>query len=602
MAEIMQNKNRIETSCGLDCPDACGIIVEDNKIKADPNHPTSTGSLCSLVNRYLPNEPRITTPRVHGKEATLKEALEATKEALDTHSKLLWRGSGNFGVMQEITNLLFEKIEGTTTKGTLCDGSGDAGILEGRGVNRILPIEQIKKAEVVVVWGKNLTVTASHLMPHIKDKKIIVIDPVETAIAKKADIYLQISPRSDFFTAVMLARFALMGNFEDKEYIEEHAPDHEDYYDFTQEFRIRPILDYIGTDLQEMGAVLEMIDGKKTVFLVGNGVQKYSTGHLTLQAIDSLAVILGKIGKEGCGVGFLGNSKLGFKNPFKIEGEKVQKANTAFGNFNTVLIQGGNPVASMPNSGRVIEELKKTKTIIYFGLYENETSAMADIIIPAKNFFEKEDVRLSYAHHSVSPMRKIQECDYGISEYDFTNSLLQKFGFDPIEEEQYYLDFWFNQCTKVDRYYLSPAYQEIPYQEGFGEDSDEEFIFPDEFGDDFIKTKQFTRARKKSKKEIIITEYWLITPKANKALNTQFKRDNRVFLHPSLGFKDEERVKVYSKWGEHYFFVKNSEALRNDAVVIPANTVGVNFLTPSIISDEGDSACYQEVKVKIERE
>jgi anaerobic selenocysteine-containing dehydrogenase len=104
------------------------------------------------------------------------------------------------------------------------------------------------------------------------------------------------------------------------------------------------------------------------------------------------------------------------------------------------------------------------------------------------------------------------------------------------------------------------------------------------------------------KKEIIITEYWLITPKANKALNTQFKRDNRVFLHPSLGFKDEERVKVYSKWGEHYFFVKNSEALRNDAVVIPANTVGVNFLTPSIISDEGDSACYQEVKVKIERE
>jgi len=597
----MQNENRIETSCGLDCPDACGIVVEDNSIKADPNHPTSTGSLCSLVNKYLPDEPRITSPKVNGKEVTLAEALEATKEALDTPRKLLWRGSGNFGVMQEISNLLFDKIDGTTTKGTLCDGSGDAGILEGRGVNRILPIEQIKKAEVVVVWGKNITITSAHLMPHLKDKKIIVIDPVKTAIAKKADIYLQIAPRSDFFVAIMLSRFALMGNFEDKEYIEEHASEYEEFYDFTQEFRIRPILDYINTDLQEMGSVLEMIDGKKTVFLVGNGVQKYSTGHLTLQAIDSLAVMLGKMGKEGCGVGFLGNSKLGFNNPFEIKGKKVQKANANFGDFDSVLIQGGNPVASMPNSSRVIEELKKTKTIIYFGLYENETSAMADIIIPAKNFFEKEDVRLSYAHHSISPMRKIQECDYGISEYDFTNILLQKFGFDSLKEEQYYLDFWFNQCTKVDRYYRSPAYQEIPYQEGFGEDSDEEFVFPDEFGDDFIKTKQFTRARRKSKKEVIISDYWLITPKANKALNTQFKRDNQVVLHPSLGFEDEERVKVYSKWGEHYFFVKNSEALRKDSVLITANTIGVNFLTPNIISDEGDSACYQEVKVKVEK-
>jgi len=596
----MQKENQIETSCGLDCPDACGIIATDNGIKADPNHPTSTGSLCSLVNRYLPDEPRITTPKVAGKEVSMEEALNATKEALEHPTKLLWRGSGNFGVMQEITNLLFDKIEGTTTKGTLCDGSGDAGIVEGRGVNRILPIEQIKNAEVVVVWGKNITVTSAHLMPLIKGKKIIVIDPVETAIAKKSDIYLQISPRSDFFMATILARFALMGHYEDEAYLEKYASDHEDYYEFTQEFRIRPILDYIGTDLKEMGNILEMIHGKKTVFLVGNGVQKYSTGHLTLQAIDSLAVILGKIGKEGCGVGFLGNSKLGFDNPFEIKGKKVQKANAPFGAFETVVIQGGNPVASMPHSNNVIKELKKTKTIIYFGLYENETSAMADIIIPAKNFFEKEDIRLSYAHHSISPMRKIQECDYGISEYEFTSRLLQKLGFESLKEEQYYLDFWFNQCEKVDRYYRSPAYQEIPYQEGFGEDSDEEFVFPDEFGDDFIKTKQFTRARKKSKKEVILTEYWLITPKANKALNTQFQRETHVLLNPTLGFKEGEKVKVSSKWGEHLFFVKNSESLRKDSLLITANTIGVNFLTPNILSEEGDSACYQEVKVKVE--
>lgn len=594
----------IKTTCGLDCPDACGIVTTPEhfpKITADPAHPTSTGALCALLNKYMLEELRITTAKVDGEEVTLEEAMNATAEALKHKSKLLWRGSGNFGVMQEITNLLFEKIEGTTTKGTLCDGSGDTGIVKGRGVNRILPPEQIAKAEVVVVWGKNITITASHLMPHLKGKKIIVIDPIKTAIAKQADLYLQITPRSDFFVAIMLARFALMGDHEDHDFLEKFATEHEDFYDFTREFRIRPILDYIGTDLNEMGEVLELISGKKTVFLIGNGVQKYSIGHHTLQAIDSLAAILGLFGKEGCGVGFLGNSKLGFKNPFSIKGKTVQKVATDFGNFNTVLIQGGNPVASMPNSTGVIEELKQTKTIIYFGLYENETSAMADIVIPAKNFFEKKDIRLSYAHHTVSPMRTVKECDYGISEYDFTSTLLQKLGFDELESESYYLDFWLNQCKKEGDYYKHPAYQAIPYEDGFGEDGDEEFVFAEEFDDDFIKTKHFTRARKKSKKEIVIGDYWLITPKANKALNTQFQRDNKVIIHPSLGFENNETVKVFSTWGEHKFEVKCSKDMRVDSILIYANAIGVNFLTPNILSDEGDSACYQEVKVKLEK-
>jgi len=593
--------SNIKTTCGLDCPDACGIITTDSGIQADREHPTSNGALCALLNKYMLEEPRIKTAKVKGEEVSLDEAINATKEALETHSKLLWRGSGNFGVMQEITNLLWEKIEGTTTKGTLCDGSGDAGIIEGRGVNRILPPEQIAKAEVVVVWGKNITVTASHLMPYLEGKKLIVIDPVKTAIAKKADIFFQIAPRTDFLTAIMLARFAVMGSYQDDEFLEKYAPDYDEFYDFTQEFRINPILKYIGTNLQEMGHILEMIDGKKTVFLIGNGVQKYSTGGQVLQAIDSLAVTLGKFGKEGCGVGFLGNSKLDFKNPFSVKTTKVEKVNTAFGDFGTVLIQGGNPVASMPNSSMVIEELKKTNTIIYYGLYENETSAMADIVIPAKNFFEKEDIRLSYAHHNVGVMKKTTECDYGISEYDFTNTLLQKFGFDALESEEHYLKLWLDQCEKNGDYYTHPAYQEVPYADGFGEDGEEEFIFPDEFDDDFIKTKQFTRARKKSKKEVIIEDYWLLTPKANKALNTQFQRDEHVTLHPDLGFEENETIKVFSTWGEQTFKVKNCEEMRNDSVIITANARGVNFLTPSTLSQEGNSACYQEVKVKLEK-
>jgi len=210
-------------------------------------------------------------------------------------------------------------------------------------------------------------------------------------------------------------------------------------------------------------------------------------------------------------------------------------------------------------------------------------------------------VRLSYAHHHVTSMKKIQECDYGVSEYQFTNTLLKAFGFDALESEEHYLNLWLNQCKKQGDYYLSPAYQEIPYKDGFGEDGEEEFVFPDEFGDDFIKTKQFTRARKKSKKEVIIEDYWLLSPKANKALNTQFQRDNHVKMNPSLGFEENEEVNVYSEQGEHNFVVKLCNDMREDSVVITANAMGINFLTPSIISQEGDSACYQEIKVKVRK-
>ncbi|MCK4442412.1 MAG: molybdopterin-dependent oxidoreductase, partial [Sulfurovaceae bacterium] len=288
--------------------------------------------------------------------------------------------------------------------------------------------------------------------------------------------------------------------------------------------------------------------------------------------------------------------KLGFDNPFGIKGKKVQKATTNFGDFQTVLIQGGNPVASMPNSSRVIEELKKSKTVIYFGLYENETSAMADIIIPAKNFFEKNDLRLSYSHHIVTLMKKVIECDYGISEYDFTNTILEKLGFESLLDKETYINMWLKQCNKKEDYLISPAYQAIPYQTGF---EDDEFEFIDDFYDDFENNKRLRRARKKSKKEIVITEYWLVTPKSNHSLNTQFKRDNIIIIHPSLEFREGEKVKVYSIWGEYEFIVKHSKSMRIDTVLISANTIGVNFLTPNILSEEGNSACYQEVKVKL---
>jgi len=592
------------TACGLDCYDACKVVVEEGafpKMSGDGDHPVGNGALCTFLNKSIHNEPRIEKARVDGKEVSLEEAMKAVHNAFQKETSLLWRGSGNMGVMQEVTNLFMEKIQGTLTKGSLCDGAGDAGIVEGRGVNKGLPLEQIKEADSVVIWGRNVTVTNAHIMPFLEGKKIVVIDPVKTAIAKSADYHLQLQPRTDYYVAVMLARFIFMEDSQNDEWLEEFAPEYEDFYDFTREHRIKPILEYCGTDLGEMGRVLNYLRNQKVVFLVGTGVQKYSTGAAVLHAIDSLAATLGLFGKEGCGVHYLGDSKLGFVNPFEVPCQTVSKVVTKFSEFDTVLVQGGNPAESMPDSTRVCEELEKVENLIYFGLYENETSKRAKIVIPAKSFFEKEDVRLSYGHQYVEKMNRVLNSPIGISEYDFTKYLFDAFDLAELESEQYYIDAWLTQCKKQGDQYISPAYEEIPYEDGFGEDGDDEFEFIEEYDDDFINTKRFTKIRTSKKNKVADERFWILSPKTNKSLNTQFKRDNKVQIHPEVGYKEGEKVLLISEFGELELEVVPNEDLRLDSIVVTNNTLGLNILTPSILSDEGESACYQEVKVKIER-
>ena len=588
------------TTCALDCYDGCSIVYDNDKISGDKLHPVTQGALCANINKNILKTPRITTPMINGKAVSMDEALKYVADVIDDKT-LLWRGSGSVAVMQEVTNLLMGKIDGTITKGSLCDGAGEAGVIKGRGVNLTLPLEQIAKSEVIVIWGRDVTVTNRHILPFIKDKKIIVIDPVKTKIAKSAHLHIQLAPRSDLYLAILLARFIFMEELHDKKWLDKFASEYEKYYDFVRTFRIKALLALIDTNLDTIGDMLSLIEGKKVVFLVGAGVQKYSIGNEVLRAIDAVAVLLGLFGKEGCGVSYLGDSKLGFKNPFTTQSKRVSKVDTPFDKFDSVIIQGGNPCESMPNTNEVIKRLENVKNVIYFGLYENETSRRANVIIPAKNFFENNDVRLSYGHSYVSKINKIKECDFGISEYDFVREIFKIKGFDGLESEEYYLNYWLDQCDKMGNIFISKAYRELPYENGFGKDEDEEFVFLDDHDDNFVERKKLRRSG--GYKNLLDKEnsFWLVNSKSNDSLNTQFEKSNRVILHPDLGFCDDEEVMVSSEFGEIRLKIKNSADIRIDCVKITANTIGVNKLTPSIISNEGHNACYGEVKVSLSK-
>ena len=569
-----------KTACPLDCYDACSVVYDGKSLKGDKEHPFTRGHLCYKLNHYFDYE-QLKSAYYQGKEVSLTEALDILEEKIKESKEILYfRGSGNVGKMQAVSELFFAAIGATLTSGSLCDAAGQLGIEKGRGKNLILPIEQIAKSELVVVWGRNVGYTNHHLLPFLEGKTLVVIDPVKTNLAKNAAMHLQIAPRSDLELACMLARFIYMQNKEDESFIEEHTEDYDFYADFIKSYRMVPTTEKIGVDLLDIATLAELMMDMKTVILVGNGVQKYSHGAEVLRAIDSLAAMLGLFGKEGCGVSFLGDTSLALDDPFKVEAKRVPKPLVDFGKYDLCFIQASNPAVTMPRSQKVIEGLKKSFSVV-FGLYMDETAQLADLVIPAKNFLQKNDIRFSYGHEFVELMPKLEDNDKALSEYEFTKIMMERFGLDELKSEEEYIQHFTKQLQKRGDYYLLPSFEENPYSEGF----EEPFCFIDEVEDDF---------------DTLQDGYYLLTPKAKNAINSQFKRDQFLYVPLSSGLHDGDRVVVSSEYGQVEMEVRLLAELRDDCVLAYSGSQ-INFITPDKSDNYEENAIFQEVKVMIRK-
>ncbi len=566
------------TTCPLDCFDSCSIEVDEKlKLKGEKSHPITQGYLCHHMNNFH-KFARIEKSTLHGKEISIDEAIDIVKQKMQEKT-LYFKGSGNLGVMQGITKIAFK--DGDIAKGSLCESAGAYGIEEGRGANLTWSPVQVEKSEVVVIWGRNLSVTNSHMLPALKGKTIIVIDPYKTDFTKRADLHINIKPRGDIYLAMLLSRMAYMEEMEDEEFVEQRGKNFDYFIDFVNSKPVVMLENRSGVCMLEVDKMLCMIKGKKVSFLVGLGVQKYTFGHSVLRAIDSFVAMLGLFGKDGCGVGYISNSSFGFASPFSMKTNRVNKPIVDFGAYDFVFIQGGNPVNQMPCTPKVKEGLKKAKFVVYFGLHVNETSKMADLIIPAKTFLEKDDLKLSYGHEYLGEMPKISDTDIGISEYD----LCKRLGVELRSEKEYIKEIRDSNTTKRDGRLISKTYENVPYEKEFYTDSGK-FEFFDDFYDDFTQ-------------EDLDEGFYLLSAKYNKSLNSQFKTEQYLHVPISLGLKDEQRLTLTNGTYECEYIVKNDENLRDDCMLLHSGHKDANMLTPHIMSEEGKCAIYQELKCQI---
>ncbi len=119
-------------------------------------------------------------------------------------------------------------------------------------------------------------------------------------------------------------------------------------------------------------------------------------GKVLAQALANLAILSGKVGKEGCGVLFLGeknNSQgaadLGLYPTAGGADADAILAGCQNGSIKTLFVAGENPVVSYPDRKKVEAALDKVEFLVVQDLFLTETAAKAHVVLPACSFAEK---------------------------------------------------------------------------------------------------------------------------------------------------------------------------------------------------------------------
>ena len=178
------------------------------------------------------------------------------------------------------------------------------------------------------------------------------------------------------------------------------------------------------TDIKKLASDYATAEKALIVFPVGHGYPGH-TAELA-SALANLAILTGKYDKEGCGVLCLseknnsqGAIDMGFyPQDGGLNAIQILEACTA-GTIKTLFIAGENPLVSYPDHNKVKTALDSVEFLIVSELFLTETAAMADVVLPACTFAEKEgtftstDRRVQYIKPAI---RKIAQSktDYEI--------------------------------------------------------------------------------------------------------------------------------------------------------------------------------------------
>ncbi|MDP3003392.1 MAG: molybdopterin-dependent oxidoreductase [Bacteroidales bacterium] len=429
------------TACPRNCYSTCSfrVQVENNKIRrilpysgnlATPEGPCIKG-LSYIERTHSPERiiyPLIKTSQGKFQQITINEALDiisyklnSVREKFGPKSILWYKGSGMSGLTNEIGYSFWKAFGGTTiTYGNLCWPAGlEAVRLTLGSVKHNVPWD-LKNAKTIIIWGKNPAETNIQEIAFIAGAKengsrIIVIDPLRTPTADKADILFSPKAGTDAALALAIAWVLIKDDLIDWNFIKKHV---KGFDEFRQSLRISPVEAEKITGIPFENIIeLAYIIGKEgpVTILPGYGLQRHLNGGQTIRSILSLSVLTGNIGKSGSGFNYANLQSYIYDNPKEPESyypdhEKdlpfrrtISMAklgrdmlNTSDPELKAAWIERGNPLLQSPDTNSVKKAFSGLEFKVVVEQFMTDTAAIADIILPAKDMFEQSDIIGSY--------------------------------------------------------------------------------------------------------------------------------------------------------------------------------------------------------------
>lgn len=275
--------------------------------------------------------------------------------------------------------------------------------------------------------------------------KLIIVDPRKIDLIDYSHMHLQIKPGTNVAFANGIMNVIINHGLEDKDYIKNRTEGYEEMKEIVKDYTPEKVAEICNIDKEDLiKAALLYANAEKAPIIYCLGVTEHSTGTEGVMSMSNMALLVGKIGKEGCGVNPLrgqnnvqGACDMGCM-PYDFPGyqkvanpeviEKFEKAwncklSTKQGMVSTQMIPaakegevkalyifGEDPVVTDPDTNHVISAIENLDFLVVQELFMTETAQYADVILPGASYAQKEGT-FTNTERRVQRVRKAVELE-----------------------------------------------------------------------------------------------------------------------------------------------------------------------------------------------
>ncbi|WP_150526750.1 molybdopterin-dependent oxidoreductase [Roseibium sediminis] len=438
------------SACPHDCPSTCALDVQLDdtgrlkRLNGARDNAYTDGVICAKVARYaerLYHPDRLLKPlrRVGRKgekrfeEISWDAALDLIAEKFlkaeaEFGAESVWpyHYAGTMGLVQRDSIHRFRHAKGYSLQfDTFCTNMAWTGYVAGTGLLAGPDPREMAVSDQIVIWGTNPVATQVNVMTHaIKARKqrgarIIVIDVYETETMKQADVGVILKPGTDGALACAIMHVLFRDGFADWDYLTRYTDCPNDLEAHLKDKTPAWAAAITGLAVEKIEDVARQIgEIKRTFFRLGYGFTRSRNGAVGMHAASCISAVTGSWPLEGAGA-FHNNGAIYRLDKSMIEAPEL--ANPATRAIDQSLIgralcgdetalQGGAPVKAMliqntnpmcvaPEQELVRKGFEREDlfTVVH-EQFMTDTAAMADIVLPATQFLEHDDIYKGGGH------------------------------------------------------------------------------------------------------------------------------------------------------------------------------------------------------------